>query len=268
VLAVGDFTACQGDTCSSPSSSKAVHDLIASQNADALIGLGDFQYANIETISTGWNLMYGPKPGGLYAKTFPTAGPAHDVNSCTDKRYETYFGRGAETPYSFDLGTWHILSLPSSAWAYNCTPAAVTTWIQQDLTSHPAKCALAFLHEPYWSRPTDGHTRTTALKPWIQALYAGGVELLLQAHQHDYQRFYPQTPDDVRDDARGIQAFVVGTGGVSLSGFIGPAANVAASDDTTFGALKLTLSPGSYDWQFLPTTQGGFTDGPGSALCH
>ena len=245
-----------------------MHDLISNQNPDALIGLGDYQYDNITTILTGWNLMYGPKPGGLYGTTYPTAGPLHDVDSCTDTRYQTYFGRGAETPYSFDLDAWHILSLPSSAWAYNCNPAAVTSWIQGDLAAHPTTCALAFLHEPYWSRPTAAHSRTIALRPWIQALYAGGADVLLQAHQHDYQRFYPQNPDDVRDDARGIQSFVVGTGGVSLFPFTGTVANVAASDDTTYGALRLTLHADSYDWEFQRAAGGIFTDGPGRGTCH
>jgi hypothetical protein len=268
VFAVGDFTACQGSNCSTVSNSKAVHDLISSQNPDALIGLGDYQYDNIGTILNGWNLMYGPKPGGLYAKTYPTAGPGHDVASCTDNRYEIYFGRGAQAPYSFDLGAWRILSLPSAAWVYGCNPTAVTAWIQHDLANNPTKCTLAFLHEPYWTRPSTSHSRTIALKPWIQALYDGGVDLLLQAHQHDYQRFYPQNLNDVRDDARGIQAFVVGTGGANLVSFTGTAPNVAASDSTTYGALKLTLHSDSYDWQFQRAAGGTFTDGPGRSICH
>jgi acid phosphatase type 7 len=35
----------------------------------------------------------------------------------------------------------------------------------------------------------------------------------------------------------------------------------------TFGALKLTLHAGRYDWQFVPIAGRTFTDS-GSGLCH
>lgn len=267
VMAVGDFTACQGSGCSS-GDSKAVHDLIAAQNPDALIGLGDYQYDNISTIGNGWNVLYGPKPGGFYPITYPTAGPTHDVTSCTDTTYQNYFGRNAMLAYSFDLGSWHIISLPSAAWRFGCDTAGITTWLANDLNAHTNVCTLAFLHEPYWTRPTSSHSRTTAEKPWVQALYDHGADVLLQAHNHDYQRFAPQDPNDVRDDARGIRAFVVGTGGIGLYTFTGTVANVDASNDTTFGALKLTLGDGTYTWQFLRASGGTFIDGPATGSCH
>ena len=39
------------------------------------------------------------------------------------------------------------------------------------------------------------------------------------------------------------------------------------AQNTTFGVLKLTLHPTSYDWQFVPEAGGTFTDG-GSESCH
>jgi hypothetical protein len=35
----------------------------------------------------------------------------------------------------------------------------------------------------------------------------------------------------------------------------------------TFGVMKLTLHPTSYDWQFVPEPGGTFTDS-GSDSCH
>lgn len=266
-MAAGDFTGCRGSGCSSSSNSKAVRDVIANEKPELIFALGDFQYGDIGGILNGWNLMYGPKPNGLYPKAFPTAGPTHDVTSCTDSRYESYFGRRAEKLYSFDVGTWHIISLPSSAWRYGCDPAGITAALKADLAAHRTECTLAFLHEPYWTRPTSEHSRTTAEKPWIQALYNAGVEILLQAHNHDYQRFAPQDPNDNLARARGIRAFVVGTGGVGLYRFSGSAPNVEASNDTTYGALKLTLRKGSYDFKFIRAAGASFTDA-GSGTCH
>jgi hypothetical protein len=33
------------------------------------------------------------------------------------------------------------------------------------------------------------------------------------------------------------------------------------------GILKLTLAPGSYGWEFIPVSSGGFTDS-GEQPCH
>jgi len=266
-MATGDFTGCRGSGCSSSSNSKAVHDVIANEKPELIFGLGDFQYGDIGGILNGWNLLYGPRPNGLYPKVAPTAGPTHDVTSCTDSRYESYFGRRAEKLYSFDIGTWHVISLPSSAWRYGCDPAGITAALKADLAAHRTECTLAFLHEPYWTRPTSEHSRTTAEKPWIQALYNAGVEILLQGHNHNYQRFAPQDPNDNLARARGIRAFVVGTGGVGLYRFSGSAPNVEASNDTTYGALKLTLRSGSYDFKFIRAAGASFTDA-GSGTCH
>jgi hypothetical protein len=143
----------------------------------------------------------------------------------------------------------------------------VLSWLKADLAASTAPCTLAYWHEPYWTNPTSEHTRTTAVKPWVQALYDAGAELILSGHQHDYQRFAPQNPSDQLDTARGLREFIVGTGGIGLYGFTGQAANLEAQNDTTWGALKLTLGDHGYGWQFLRAAGGTFSDS-GSGTCH
>src|SRR5204863_484716 len=89
---------------------------------------------------------------------------------------------------------------------------------------------------------------------------------VLSGHAHDYERFAPQAPDGAADDVRGIRQFVVGTGGRNLQilGALQP--NSEVLQNTSFGVLKLVLHPTSYDWQFLPTPGGTFTDS-GSRAC-
>jgi hypothetical protein len=75
-------------------------------------------------------------------------------------------------------------------------------------------------------------------------------------------------PDGTRDDANGITAFVVGTGGKSLEdawGTIEP--NSASRQRDTYGVLELTLHAGSFDWRFVPEAGKTFTD-TGSNSCH
>ncbi len=91
------------------------------------------------------------------------------------------------------------------------------------------------------------------MQPFWQALYDYGADVVLNGHEHDYERFAPQTPTGAADNARGIREFVIGTGGASETGYTFgtplPNSEVRATD--AIGVLKLTLSPTGYDWNFL-----------------
>jgi hypothetical protein len=102
----------------------------------------------------------------------------------------------------------------------------------------------------------------------FDALYQANADLLLTAHNHDYERFAPQGPTSLADPVRGIRQFVVGTGGRDLQAFkrtIAP--NTEALNADTFGVLTLRLHPSSYDWQFVPEAGSTYTDS-GSQACH
>ena len=86
-------------------------------------------------------------------------------------------------------------------------------------------------------------------------------------HDHNYQRFAPQTPTGQADPARGIRQFVAGMGGAGHYVFSTPIANTEAYNVDTYGVLKLTLGPGSYSWEFVPVAGKTYTDS-GSGTCH
>ena len=95
-------------------------------------------------------------------------------------------------------------------------------------------------------------------------LYRFGVEIVLNGHDHIYERFAPQDDTGRVDPERGIRQFVVGTGGAALhtSMYRMPNSEVLI---TAFGVLKLTLSADGYDWEFIPVSgQRDF----GSGRCH
>lgn len=264
VMAVGDLTSTATDR-----DAMAVRDVVAAERPARILMLGDYQYkyGSRSAINAGADKLWGPKPGGLWKKMMPTSGPTHDVKSCTPSDYDRYWERSAMAPYSFNLGSWHIIQLPSAIYRYDCDPAGVLAWLRADLASHRTACTLAFWHEPYWTRTTDEHGRTREVKPWVDLLYGAGVEVVLNGHQHNYQRFEPQNPSDQVDRARGIRSFVVGSGGIGFYPFTGPVGNTAASTDTTYGALKLVLRRGAYDWEFVRAGGAAFTD-TGTGTCH
>ena len=104
--------------------------------------------------------------------------------------------------------------------------------------------------------------------PFWDALYRAGVEIVINGHDHDYERFAMQSPSGVADRTRGIREFVVGTGGRELRRFPGrPIKNSKARNASTFGVLKLVLAPGGYQWQFVGVPGSTFTDS-GHGVCH
>jgi hypothetical protein len=98
-------------------------------------------------------------------------------------------------------------------------------------------------------------------------MYEGGVDLILNGHDHHYERFLPQTPLGVRDDARGIEEIIVGTGGGDLRGVKSPlAANSIVEIHGYFGVLKLTLGTDEYRHAFIDAS-GRIWD-TGGRKCH
>jgi acid phosphatase type 7 len=98
------------------------------------------------------------------------------------------------------------------------------------------------------------------MQPIWQDLYDNGVDVVLNGHDHDYERFAPQTPTGNLDLSRGISEFVVGTGGKSQTPILQGLPNSEVRNTGTFGILKLTLHQGSYDWEFVPVSGGTFQD--------
>jgi Bacterial Ig-like domain len=267
VAAAGDIS-CAG--CAQGQTATLIKDVIKPQ---AVLGLGDYQYPT-GTLAR-MQAYYEPTWGAFKDITYPISGGSHDFYGTGD--YLAYFGNGPaqlqpEGSYSFDVGNWHAIALNSYCFEPDpstCDAAAVTAWLEADLAASAATCTVAYLHEPYWTSTTTMHQRDTKTRPWIDALYDAGADVLLQGHNHDYERFRPQKPTSGYDPARGLAAFVVGTGGNTLYPFTNPTppVNSVIRDSATFGVLKLVLKPAGYDFEFVPVPGAMFTDS-GSGSCH
>lgn len=105
------------------------------------------------------------------------------------------------------------------------------------------------------------------MKAFWDDLYAAGADIVLNGHDHDYERFAPQNPEGVADPGRGIREFVVGTGGKSQRKFGRPLPTTEVRSYATFGVLKIDLHARTYDWKFIPVAGGQFNDS-GSGSCH
>jgi hypothetical protein len=245
----------------------------------AVLPLGDDQY-NAATLSQ-FQQVYDPSWGRAKAITYPASGN-HEYMTAGAPGYYTYFGSAASPQdagctanckgyYSYDLGAWHIIVLNSECTRVSggCQAGSPQEqWLQADLATHPATCTLAYWHRPLFTSGSSlGDAAVHDL--WVD-LYNAHADLVLNGHDHDYERLAPQDPSGAADPTNGISEIIAGTGGKDHGGWGAIAANSVVRNRTTFGVLKLTLHPTSFDWQFMPDTQSGngtFTDS-GSQGCH
>jgi acid phosphatase type 7 len=253
--------------CSDLSGAEATAKLLA-QIPGTVMAVGDLAYPN----GTAENFVcYDKTWGREKMRTRPAAGN-HEFHSKGAAYYFRYFGAAAGDPskgyYSYELGSWHIVVLNSECDEVGgCNAGSEQEkWLRKDLADHPVACTLAYFHKPLFSSGS-AHGDDLQVKPLWEALYKAGTDVVVNGHDHDYERFGPQTPDAKADSVRGIREFVVGTGGKNHRPFSAPHANSEVRNADTFGVLKLTLMQGKYKWEFLPEEGKTFTDS-GEGSCH
>ena len=212
---------------------------------------------------------YEPSWGQFKARTLPSPGNHEAVGS---SGYFDYFGAAAGEPgkgyYSYDLGSWHVISLNSncSSVVGGCASGSPQEqWLKADLAAHSNACTLAYWHHPRFSSGIHGDH--SFVDPFWNDLYQAGAEVVLNGHDHDYERFAPLNPSGQPEPTQGIREFVVGTGGAELRSFnrIPPTSEVQIAGMN--GLLEMTLHPDSYEWQFVTAPDGIVADA-GSATCH
>jgi chitodextrinase len=245
----------------------ATSNILFASDLAAVLPLGDNQYEN--GTASKFTQSYDASWGRVFSLTKPVPGN-HEYQTQGAAGYYAYFGSRAGDPtkgyYSYDIGAWHIIALNSEcAYIGGCgSGSAEETWLRNDLASHTNACTLAYWHRPRSSSGFNGGD--SAFAAWWTDLYNAHAEVVLNGHDHDYERFAPQDPSR-NPDPNGIREFVVGTGGEDHLPFESPAPNSEVFRSDTFGVLKLTLHSSSYDWQFVPEAGRTFTDS-GTTTCH
>jgi hypothetical protein len=224
-----------------------------------VVTLGDNAYT--EGTAAQFNDCYDPTWGRHKARTRPSVGN-HEYGTSNASGYFGYFGSAAGPAakgwYSYDLGRWHVIVLNSNCSHVGCGPdSPQVKWLRVDLAAHASDHVIAYWHHPHFSSGSHGENDT--VRPFWDALYAAGADIVLNGHDHDYERFAPQDPSGHADATHGIREFVVGTGGRDLRArHFNPANSEVFS--STHGVIELTLHADSYDWRFVPIPGESFTD--------
>jgi hypothetical protein len=263
LVGAGDIAACRS------SGDEATANLLEAIEG-TVFTLGDNVYDN--GTATEFSDCYSPSWGrpSIKNRTRPVPGN-HDYNTRDAAGYYDYFGAAAGDPakgyYAYDAAAWRVYVLNSNCSFVSCSAgSAQEQWLRGDLAANPRACVLAMWHHPRFSSGSE-HGSSTATQALWQALYDFDADLVLSGHEHDYERFAPQTATGRSDNTRGIVEIVVGTGGRSHYLF-GPAiANSVVRNDTTYGVLRLDLFATSWSFTFIPVAGKTFTD-TGTGTCH
>ena len=241
---------------------------------DVVFTLGDNAYP--DGTDRDFALCFTPSWGDSARRIMKRIRPApgnHEHAIFGAAAYYEYFGKKAGEPrkgfYSYSLGDWHVIVLNSEIVVNPVFTAeerkAQEDWLNDDLKFNTRKCTVAYWHHPRFSSGWHGSDRL--LSGFWQLLYDNNVDLILNGHDHDYERFKPMTPAGLTDSTRGIVELVVGTGGGELRGMGNPVVpNSAARVQGHFGVLKLTL--GKEEWRSAFLSTNGRVYDPSGGRCH
>jgi hypothetical protein len=238
------------------------------RGADAVLALGDLQYEDgrLEAFQVGYERAW-----GRFAEiTFPTLGN-HELETPGAQGYFAYWGRrGRPTGapgaawYSFDLGSWHLIALDSTCGS--ACAEAQDAYLERDLAENGRDCVLAFWHHPRFNSGSVHGEEMPAGAFW-EDLFAARADVVVNGHEHNYQRYAKQSPSGQATD-EGLRQFVVGTGGSRHYGFEeAKDPNFRFGDAEHFGVLRLHLGDGSYTWQFVGV-DGRVLDRGGPERCN
>ncbi|GAA0941999.1 discoidin domain-containing protein [Nonomuraea longicatena] len=262
VAAAGDIAA----QCTAASSA-CVHPKTAAQvrsmNPEFVLTMGDNQYD--DALLSDFRAYYDTTWGTFKSKTRPAVGNHETYDPAgVYAGYKAYFGNLAtpqgKTYYSFDRGNWHFIALDSNYF----NDRAQIDWLTADLNANTKGCIAAYWHHPLFSSGSHGNNPIS--KPIWQLLYAKKADLVLNGHDHHYERFGPQNPDQ-QATGDGIVEILGGMGGASPYGIHNVQPNSLKRLTNTFGVLKLTLTDTTFSSQLIGV-DGAVKDSSPTYTCH
>jgi len=276
IIGAGDIARCEstGDDSTAAIVDSVLKADSAAKVEDAVVAIGDLAYqsGSKRDFIDCWNASWGDSTKRIMKWIHPAPGN-HEYVSPGAAPYFTYFGARAGDPrkgyYAYDFGEWRVYALnseiPLNGRFGMEDRTAQEDWLRADLKDHPKKCTVAYLHRSLFS--SGYHGDQTGMHGLYAIMYAGGVDLVLAGHDHNYERFAPMNPATMLDTTAGLTQIVVGTGGAELRGFRSQLArNSRYRIQGRYGVVKLTLGAGAWRSAFIDA-RGSVWDRSGGT-CH
>eukprot|EP00012_Vannella_robusta_P009447 CAMPEP_0206198814 /NCGR_PEP_ID=MMETSP0166-20121206/9864_1 /ASSEMBLY_ACC=CAM_ASM_000260 /TAXON_ID=95228 /ORGANISM="Vannella robusta, Strain DIVA3 518/3/11/1/6" /LENGTH=469 /DNA_ID=CAMNT_0053616745 /DNA_START=119 /DNA_END=1528 /DNA_ORIENTATION=- len=253
-------------------------------SADLILHIGDISYA--DGYQPGWDLfMQKIEPVAARIPYMTTAGNHEEFFDFTAYRYrfqmpvpeQNLVNVGRENMtlyYSFNYGNAHIVAISAEAFwglAPNLHPGgAQHEWLINDLSSVDRETypwVIAYLHRPlYCTNSNKCVTQTAYYRSLLEDIFNDyGVDLVLTAHQHDYERTLPvyqsMVVDGYNQSSTRFQNVsapiysVIGTGGNHeglQDNFVSPPSwSVPQSRMAVWGYTTIQMNSTALTWNFL-----------------
>jgi chitodextrinase len=237
----------------------------------ALITMGDNQYDNAHL--KDYQSYYDKTWGRFKSINHPVPGNHDTYDSPKYDGYDKYFGAAAKPDgnryYSWDMGNWHFIALDSTAFMTHDfatgdgSAADQLAWLKDDLAHNTKGCVAAYYHHPRWSSGDHGDNKDS-ISLWT-TLVDNKVDLVLNGHDHDYERFVPQNASG-KSDPNGPVEIVGGSGGADLYDLSAKHATTAKLLKT-YGVLKLSMTDSTFQTQLIGV-DGKTLDSSPTYTCH
>jgi hypothetical protein len=231
-----------GDGAGGDLNSTSVANMINTWSPNLFLYLGDVYEKGSYTEFSNW---YDGTFGALRSITDPVIGN-HEYGTRKAAGFY-YYWNNEPNYYSFDAGGWHFIALNSTSQFQSIGWNAQLAWLQSDLAAHAGSCIVAFWHHPLYNIGPEG--ASTRVQDFWTPLVNARATLVLNGHDHDYQRWQPLDANG-NPSAGGLTEIVSGTGGHSAQYFTSSDPRVASSRNGVFGALQLSLSASAAQFKY------------------
>lgn len=240
MLGVGDIA-----MCDRPAVAQTAR-LVAGLEGQLLLA-GDIAYPH--GTAANFRDCFDPEWGRFRSRWHAAPGN-HEYESPGASPYFDYFGDAAGADrtgyYAFMAGDWLILMLNSNIPAG--PGSAQWEFARQQLRAQRTPCTMAVWHHPLFTSGQNGPN--AFMRDMWSLLEASRAEVVLNGHDHIYERFARQLADDTADPVTGIRQITAGTGGADIYSF----ARVAANSESRLrqhGVVRFILRPALVEWAFL-----------------
>jgi 3',5'-cyclic AMP phosphodiesterase CpdA len=222
---------------------------MVNRGADWFFTLGDAQYEYGQY--RDFRAVFNPAFKAVRSVTKAIAGN-HEYYTKNARGHFRYWGRRAGTPRQpwrtfTPVKGWRVVMLDSNCeYVGGCgAKSPQGKWLRQVLASNTRTCTVAMWHHPLHSSgeyagSADSMARA---RPLWHMSNQGGVDVVLNGHDHIYERFAKRS---------GMQQFTVGTGGKNHYDITTKAPGSRVRKGNRYGVLRLDLSSdGTYEHAFV-----------------
>ena len=246
------------------SNSQATVNNINSKNPELVLGLGDYSYES--TPDCWFNEIK-----AFDSKMKISIGNHDVITKKLLNSYLNHFGLSKQY-YSFDFQNVHVLTMGTELeWEAGSKQYKFVKNDLEQVSKDPnIKWIIVTMHKPIYTSPNGCSASSCegskTLRDTYHPLFDNyGVDLVLEAHMHSYQRSYPikynvdspskpiitSSDKNNYNNPSGEIFAIVATGGINFHSLAGKAPFTATQQDSKFGILEMQFSNNKLDAKFV-----------------